>query len=528
MRRLFLILAILTLSVTGAFSQTSNNKIGGADQSKLAKAIDDYDHGHYRQSAEQLRKLAEKYPSNPDIYYYLGLNSVKRNFNTTGIRRYFTKVIQLSPDYPEAAAHFYMGLIHYTDNDFEQAEADFNRFFERANNHGTPSSDALYEEASVYLYWTSFLAEAYRHPVPFTTHIVRPLSSPEDEILPYFTPDGRNCFFLRNTVERSRTSYYHSSTEKKRLKIFSSTLTDSTFSSPTPLPSPFNQGDPEGSVCLTADGHELFYSIIRRVHGYNNSDIYVVHFNDGKWGPAQNLGDQVNTPDTWESQPSITPDGKWLYFASNRPGGMGGTDIWRCQRLSDGSWSNPVNMGPKVNTSRNEKCPFIHADGHTLYFSSDGRQGLGGYDLYFINLTDTSAKSPTNMGHPINTENDEISFGVTADGRQAYFAGTPKQDGMGGTDIIQFDLYPAARPESMRFCSGKITDSHGNPIEATITIRHGSTTPAVYTTSSDGIYSILLSSEHTNTLNITSPGFSPATLSVAPTASVPHIINLRK
>jgi Tol biopolymer transport system component len=155
------------------------------------------------------------------------------------------------------------------------------------------------------------------------------------------------------------------------------------------LPAPFNSGDPEGGVSLTADGRELYFSIIRTVAGYANSDVYCVRRVDGVWQQPDALGPQVNGDRTWESQPTVSPDGRTLIFASNRKGGQGGIDLWRCHRLKNGDWSRAENLGPAVNTAGNERLPFIHADSKTLYFASNGWQGFGGYDMYFINLTDT-------------------------------------------------------------------------------------------------------------------------------------------
>ena len=115
--------------------------------------------------------------------------------------------------------------------------------------------------------------------------------------------------------------------------------------------------------------------------------------------------------------------------------------------MPNGDWSRAENLGQSVNTAGNEKAPFLAADGRTLYFLSDGWQGFGGYDIYFTNLADPYGNRPTNLGLPINTESDELSFGVTADGRRAYFGGRLENSRSG--DILVFDLYPAARPEPM-------------------------------------------------------------------------------
>ena len=178
----------------------------------------------------------------------------------------------------------------------------------------------------------------------------------------------------------------------------------------------------------------------------------------GVWQQPEALGTQVNGDRSWESQPTVSADGQTLVFASNRKGGMGGIDLWRCHRLKNGDWSRAENLGSSINTAGNEKAPFLAADGRTLYFLSDGWQGFGGYDVYFANLADVYGNRPTNLGLPINTEGDELSFGVTADGRQAYYAA--KQEGARSSDVYLFDLYPAARPEAMRLCRIHMEPAH--------------------------------------------------------------------
>ena len=130
----------------------------------------------------------------------------------------------------------------------------------------------------------------------------------------------------------------------------------------------------------------------------------------------------VNGPNSWESQPSISPNGDVLYFTSNRKGGFGGLDLYRSERQGDGSWSSPENLGSTINTAKNEKSPFIHPDSESLYFASDGHPGMGGYDLFKSTDAGASWGKPQNLGYPINTEKDEIGLMVTLDGQQAYFA----------------------------------------------------------------------------------------------------------
>lgn len=429
-----------------------------ADEAAMRQALAALDQRHFRDASKGLRTVAQRNPKAADPQFWLGITAVKNGFNTAAIRKYFTKCIELCPDYPNALAHYYMGMIHYTDERYEEATDELETYFRLANGSNDAAQTAVYEEASAYLHWSRFLAEAVLNKAPFDPAPLRGVSSRRNENLPFITPDGGRCYYLREVqARRDRSSFYNPDVEKTVWKLFYSEWKDSAFSAGVEMPAPFNQGDPEGGVSLTADGQALFFSRISSSGGYANSDLYCGRWKNGKW-EVERLGNNINGDRTWESQPSVSADGQWLYFASNRQGGVGGTDLWRCHRLKNGDWSRPENLGARVNTTGNEKFPFIHADGHTLYFVSDGWQGFGGYDVYFIDLADGSAQ-PTNLGLPINSEDDELSFGVTADGTRAYFPG--RVGSSRSRDILIFDLYPAARPESMRCCRMKMLTPAG-------------------------------------------------------------------
>lgn len=424
------------------------------DRKAYNEAVEQYGKHHYREAAKQLRRLASRNPRSADVQFQLGMTAVKDGFNATAIRRYFSKCIELNPDYPDALAHFYMAVIHYTDDRYDDAMAELDRYFVAVNGveKAPAAAMAVYEEASNYLYWSRFLAEAMLNMAPFDPQRVEGVSSRQNEMLPYLTPDGQTFYYLREVPVSNERTFYSRELEQKQWRLYSSKrLNDTTFSKGVALSAPFNSGDPEGSVCITADGTELYYSIIRTKGGYANSDIYCAKWSasDGQW-EVENCGLQVNGDRTWESQPTVSADGRTLIFASNRKGGQGGIDLWRCHRLKNGDWSRAENLGSNINTAGNEKSPFLAADGRTLYFLSDGWQGFGGYDVYFADLADAYGNRPTNLGLPINSEGDELSFGVSIDGRKAYFGARREGDVSG--DIFMFDLYPAARPEPMRLC----------------------------------------------------------------------------
>ena len=423
-------------------------KVKSADRSKFMEALAHYNSHNFRSAAAEMRKVAARNPKAAEPQFWLGMTAVHDGLKKKTKKSYFTKCIELCPTYPNALAHFYMGMIYYTDKRYDDAVAELNEYFTRANGSDDKEVTAAYEEASNYLYWSQFLAEATLNMAPFDPERLAGVSSKYNEALPYLSPDGRTFYYLRELPLEQERTFYHRELEEKQWRLCYSLWQDSTFSRGAELPPPFNSGDPEGSVSMTADGNELYYSIIRRENGYANSDIYRVRRIDGRWQTPEALGPQVNGQRSWESQPTVSPDGRTLLFASNRKGGHGGTDIWRCHRLPNGDWSRAEALGENINTGGNEKMPFLAADGHTLYFLSNGWQGFGGYDVYFANLNDAYGNRPTNLGLPINTEGDEVSFGVTPDGRRAYFAG--RTEASRSTDILVFDLYPAARPEAMR------------------------------------------------------------------------------
>ncbi len=439
-------------------------KVKSGDRSRYEEALAHYNSRNFKTAAMELRKIASRNPKAADPQFWLGMTAVHDGFNATGIRRYFTKCIELCPTYPNALAHFYMGMIHYTDKRYDDAVEELNEYFALANGNDDKAVSAVYEEASNYLYWSQFLAEAMLNMAPFDPQRVVGVSSKHNEALPYLSPDGRTFYYLREMpVDEGRT-FYHRELEHKQWRLCYSVWQDSCYSRGVEMPAPFNSGDPEGNVSITADGNELYYSIIRKEHGYANSDIYRVRRIDGRWQQPEALGPQVNGDRTWESQPTVSPDGRTLLFASNRKGGHGGIDIWRCHRLPNGDWSRAENLGDNINTEGNDKMPFLAADGHTLYFLSNGWQSFGGYDIFFCNLNDTYGNRPTNLGLPINTEEDEVSFGVAPDGKRAYFAG--RIEGSQSTDILMFDLYPAARPEAMRL--HRIRVKHGDSSQDTV------------------------------------------------------------
>ena len=235
------------------------------------------------------------------------------------------------------------------------------------------------------------------------------------------------------------------------------------------LGEPINTLKNEGAQCITADGKTLYFTACSRNDSYGRCDIYQSDFVNEKWTNPVNLGPNINT-ESWESQPAISSDGRQLFFVSNRPGGRGGKDIWVSYKNANGAWMEAKNIGDKINTSKDDISPFLHWDNQTLYFASKGFIGMGGFDVFVSRLNESGDwGEATNIGYPINSPSDENSLIVAKDGRTAYFASSFFNEDRNDLDLYTFDLPQESRSLEVAYIQGLITDSKtNNPIKADI------------------------------------------------------------
>ena len=235
------------------------------------------------------------------------------------------------------------------------------------------------------------------------------------------------------------------------------------------LGEPINTLKNEGAQCITADGKTLYFTACSRNDSYGRCDIYQSDFVNEKWTNPVNLGPNINT-ESWESQPAISSDGRQLFFVSNRPGGRGGKDIWVSYKNANGAWMEAKNIGDKINTSKDDISPFLHWDNQTLYFASKGFIGMGGFDVFVSRLNGSGDwGEATNIGYPINSPSDENSLIVAKDGRTAYFASSFFNEDRNDLDLYTFDLPQESRSLEVAYIQGLITDSKtNNPIKADI------------------------------------------------------------
>jgi tetratricopeptide (TPR) repeat protein len=239
---------------------------------------------------------------------------------------------------------------------------------------------------------------------------------------------------------------------------------DSTWTTPVSISPNINTVSHEASVSLTADAQTLL--IYKDVNG---GDIYFSTLSvSDEWSAPEPIGSNVNTSN-WETSACLTPDGNTLYFVSNRPGGLGGRDIWKCVKLPNGKWSLAVNLGAPINTPYDEESPFIHPSGTLLFFSSKGHNTIGGFDIFFSSLTENTWEKPLNIGYPINTPDDDVFYVTSPDGKRGYYSSSSRPQGYGEKDIYRISI-PERKEEPLVLIRGHIIGKTGEKFPENVNI----------------------------------------------------------
>ncbi|MFI5164374.1 MAG: OmpA family protein, partial [Bacteroidia bacterium] len=225
--------------------------------------------------------------------------------------------------------------------------------------------------------------------------------------------------------------------------------------------SPINTSRHDASVALSADGQKLF--IYRDDEARGSGNIYECIQKGAQWTNPEKMSSSINSK-YHESSASITADGNTLYFTSNKPGGFGEHDIYKVEwDKTTKQWGTAENLGPVINTQYDEYGAFIHPDGKTLYFSSEGHNTMGGYDIFKSVLDKKTKKwsTPENIGYPINTPDDDIDYVVSASGKHAYYSSFGAE-GFGEKDIYRISSTKKEKKQAVTkvtILKGTITDA---------------------------------------------------------------------
>ncbi|RZL48636.1 MAG: hypothetical protein EOP00_08740 [Pedobacter sp.] len=435
MRKYFIFLfCILTCS---AIAQNSPNK-------KAQESFEDAQQ-YLRQNIydEGIKYLDEAVKADPKFQMaYIQLGDIYRRQKIHGqAKENYRKAINSNATI-DPRIYYVLGESELLTGDYAQAKANFISFQQK--NVG--ADEEFINRTKKYLLDCDFAITAIKSPTKYEPiNMGFYINSANRDYFPALTADGQTIIFSR-VVEGNEDLY--TSTQKNKEWLPAQPLSNK-INTPN-----YN----EGAQSISPDGKYLFFTGCNRPDGLGRCDIYVSRKEGIDWGKAINLGKTINS-EYWESQPSISPDGSTLYFVSNRPGGIGSYDIWKSTLTDDGQWTTPVNLGSKINTPYDENTPFIHADGKTLYFASNGWPGFGDKDIFFSRLDDQAQFSiPTNLGYPINTFNEEVGLIVTADGTEGLFSSNIKNGGFGDLDIYHFKLPEKVKPLPVTYVKGIVKD----------------------------------------------------------------------
>jgi len=477
-----------------------------ATQNKKAEklfyaALDSYQAKNFEKALSELKKAIEQDPLFTEAYILQGDINADNQQYEAAIDSYNAAIKtnnSFSPNLYFVVANMQLTIGRYADS-----RLNFQRFLEFEQ-----LPEPKRNQAEKQIRACDFALGCMANPVPFTpVNLGDSINTEYDEYINAITSDDGLLYFTRLDKKDDQTIDQQLSGEED---FYVASHADTTWLKAINLGPPINTHGNEGAITISPDGRYLFFAACSRDDGYGRCDIYWAHREGTSWSVPENLGPVVNS-EHWDSQPSFSSDGKTLYFASNRPGGKGSSDIWQTELIGDGQWSVPVNLGDSINTRAEEMAPFIHPDDQTLYFSSKGHQGMGKLDLFFSRKNPEGRwKKPVNMGYPINTCADEITVVVNARGDLAYIS-SAKFGGKGRQDVYSFSLYKEARPMLTTYFKGVVYDDDTKvKLEANFELINLESSEVIAKSHSDkrtGEFLLALPTQRNYALNVSKDGY---------------------
>ncbi|MBD78805.1 MAG: hypothetical protein CL840_07785 [Crocinitomicaceae bacterium] len=349
-----------------------------------------------------------------------------------------------------------------------------------------------------------FAAKSYKHPLKIDPWPLHNWINEENSLqyFPILTGDEKKMLFTRRNKGSQNEDLY--------ISLF---LGD--WQEPDKLPGTINSHESEGTATISADGTTIVCSYCGDLReNFGNCDLYYSTLKGNKWSKLKNLGADINS-EAYESQPSLSADGRTLYFVSDREGGIGGLDIYVSHKIDENHWDTPVNLGSLINTEENEGSPFFHPNGVSLFFASKGHVGMGGYDLFLSEMEEGKWTEPRNLGYPINDQNNQLSLFVNATGDKGYFSKEEFSDQSMTSNqsrIWTFDVPPELKlGHRSNYVHGKVFDNiTKKPIEASLKLVNIETDQTIGQVSSNllnGKYLVMLAEGAEYAFYAETPGY---------------------
>lgn len=432
------------------------------DKRVLFKANKTFDNGDYTHSLNLYESIYSLDSMNAELNYKIGVCKFENKKTRMQAKKYFARTS--ADSYLET--DYYMGKLLHAENKFEIAIDYFHSYLKRKGDkdHTVKEIEDLVEKC----YYARIQTEQIRNNDIVISNLGDHLNSeyaeyapliPADENAIYFTSRRKNTIWnkvdvLENYYEDIYVSYRNP---------------DSTWQSPVMLDTSINSPYHDAACGLSADGEKLliYQTSEDHVHGH----IYISEFINSKWNKPHKLDANINSAHHNETSACFSPDAEMIFFSSDRLGGFGGKDLYSIKKAPSGKWAKPMNLGPKINTEYNEDAPFIHPHDSVLFFSSEGHQNMGGYDIFKSSFDEAEHfTSPKNMGYPINTTDDDIFFVLNASGSKGYMS-SKRKDSYGLYDLysVNFSINNAPMSVYNIHLFDEATNTIINKVEITVT-----------------------------------------------------------
>jgi outer membrane protein OmpA-like peptidoglycan-associated protein/Tol biopolymer transport system component len=491
--------AVILLVMTGiAFAQVSRKTLSEAERFFGIKAYD--------QALPLFLEAIQAGEKDPMVHYKTGVCYQKTGDTNEQIKAipFYEFALQNSTTVP-TAAYFDLGEIYMKDENLQKAIETFSRYKEL--NKTDKAIQTKVDQALNVCHTAMALMSVPRN---ITVHNFGGIINTKfTEYNPVVSADESVMAFtaLRPNTGKTRSG------DKFIEEVYISYNDHGSWTEPkvVPIASEYNVG----TAGISPDGQKM---LIFMGSITDPGSLFQVSKSGDGWGKPSLIAPTINNPKFLESTASITPDGKTIYFASDKNGGQGGLDIYKTSLQANGTWSTAVNLGPQVNTKANEDAPFIHPDQKTLFFTSDGHNSMGGRDVFVTKLVQDKWTSPENMGYPVNTTSNDNYFTLIADGTRGYFS-SDRKGGLGGQDIYYLNMPEESANIPLTMIKGKILNAEtGKPMPTKIYLIDNQTSKKLdFVYNPDpltGNYLIILPPAKNYDMVIESEGFLPYTLNI--------------
>lgn len=468
MKRIIALFSIILVIVSSSEAQDQYSINNRRSIKIYEEARDEYALDNKEEARELLFKALDRHPEFLEAMLLLGdLYHSQEKWRME--HKILKRVLEVDSAF-YLPTYYNIGMAAFRAGAFEESLNYFEQYKQVIDN------EEAIKRAGAMIERVAFVKNAKENPHDIVLESAGPgINSDFDEYWPSLTADEQTMV-ITVLVPRDRELYRERNGDLPKSSMFfredfyvSHADISGQWQERTVLPGHLNTNGNEGAQTLSADGNWMFFTACGRSDSKGRCDIYFSRKTDAGWSAPVNVGAPVNTP-FWESQPHFSADGRTLFFITNRDNGVGGMDIWQATLMGTKQDGTPFfgdlkNLGEPVNTTGNENSPFLHHDGQTLYFSSNGHPGMGGMDIFMSRKDEHGHwKQPENMGYPINTEKDEIGMVVTARGNKAYFASDGRGTDTGAKNIYSFNLPDELRPNPVLYVKGKVYDEESGEV----------------------------------------------------------------